>query len=77
MYISKVVFKMILALKNTRANVTLDVLYVTNTMYSRQVPLQMVFMHKLSAADVTLVSGVRMLRSAALSMRGVVVNADR
>ena len=68
---------MILALKNTRANVTLDVLYVTNTMYSRQVPLQMVFMHKLSAADVTLVSGVRMLRSAALSMRGVVVNADR
>ena len=79
MFSLKVVIKMMLELKHPRADVTLEGLDVTNTMNRRQVPLQMAFMHKLPAANFALVSGVRMLWSAAatLRMRGVVVSADR
>ena len=79
MYIFKVVLKIVFALKHPRANATLERLDVTNTMNRRQVPGQIAFIHKLPAANLALVSGVRTLRSAAdaLSMRRVVVSADR
>ena len=64
-------------LKHARANVTLEGLDIANAMNRRQVPLHIPFMHQLLAANLALVSGVRMLRSASLSMRRVVVSADR
>ena len=71
--------KIAFLLKHTRANVTLEGLDVTNTMNHRQVSLQTAFLCKLPAANLALVFGVRMLWSAAaaLSMRRVVVSADR
>ena len=66
--------------KSLWTNVTLEGLDVTNTMNRRRVSLQTAFLCKLPAANLALVSGVRMLRSAAtaaLSMRRVVVSADR
>ena len=64
-------------LKHARANVTLEGLDIANAMNRRHVPLHMVVMHQLLAANLALVSGVSMLRSASLSMRRVVVSADR
>ena len=78
MYVANVFLKNILALKLTRTNATLEGLDVTNTVNRRQVFLHIAFIHELPAANLTLVSGVRMLRStAALSMCRVVVSADR
>ena len=54
MYISKVVLKIILALKHPGANVTLEGLHVTNIMYCGQVRFQVPLMCKLSAANVAL-----------------------
>ena len=73
----QVCFQVALLCKLPAANVALESLDVTNTVNRRQVPGQIAFMHKLPAANLTLVPGVRMLWSAALSMRCVVVNADR
>ena len=56
---------------------------ITNTMHCGEVCFQVAFLCKLPAANLALVSGVRMLRSAAaaaaaaLSMRRVIVSADR
>ena len=69
-----------LLLEHPRANVTLKSLDVTNTMYSGHVLFQIALFCELPAANLALVSGVRMLWSrwpAALSMRCVVVSADR
>ena len=79
MYVANVFLKNILALKLTRTNATLEGLDVTNTVNRRQVFLHIAFIHELPAANLTLVSGVRMLWSAAtaLSMRRVVMSADR
>ena len=66
--------------ENTRANPTLESLDVTNTVNRCQVPLEVVIPNELPVANLTLVSGVRMFWSdaaAALSMRRVVVSADR
>ena len=67
--------------KSLWTNVTLEGLDVTNTMNRWQVYFQVAFLCKLPAANLALVSGVRMLGSrrsaAALSMRRVVVSADR
>ena len=79
MYVLHVSLHVMLVLKHSRANVTLEGLDVTNTMDSGQVSVQVAFLCKLPAANFTVVSGVRMLSSAtaALSMRRVVVSADR
>ena len=73
-------FEVALIFSLLRADVTLEYLDVTSTMNRRQMSLQNVFLHKLPAANLALVSGVRMLSSAAasaLSMRRVIVSADR
>ena len=81
MHIFKVALKNMLVLEHPRANVTLEGLYFTNTMYSRHVLFQIALFCELPAANLALISGIRMLRSAvaaaALSMRRVVVSADR
>ena len=79
MYCGQVCFQVALTCKRPAANVALEGLDATNTMYCRQVCLHIFFIHKLPAANLALVPGVRMLRSAAaaLSMRRVVVSADR
>ena len=82
MYVLKVPLQVMLALEHARADVTLEGLDVTNTMYCGQVCGEISFQSKLPAANIALVSGVRMLWSAsaaaaALSMRRVVVSADR
>ena len=67
-----------LLLDNTRANVTLEGLDVTNTMYNGQVLSHTLFHCELPTANLTLVPGVRVFGSTgALSMRCVVVSADR
>ena len=67
--------------KRLGANVTLKCLSVTRVVNSSQVSLQVTILGKRSAAHVTLDSGVRILWRAwagvALSMRRVVVSADR
>ena len=64
--------------KKFGTNVTLESLDVTNTMDMSHVTSQPMTSCKLPAANFTLVSGVRVLGSAAaLSMRRVVVSADR
>ena len=66
-----------LVFKNTRADVTLERFDVTIDMNSGQVSLQVVFTHKLPAADLTLVLGVRVLWSfRGLSVHHVVVSGD-
>ena len=73
--------KVIIALEGLRANAALKGFDVTNFMNSSHVTMHFVFLHKLPAANLALVPGVRMLGSrrsaAALSMRRVVVSADR
>ena len=67
--------------KRLGTNVTLKCLSVTRVMNSSQVSLQVTILGKRSAAHVALDSGVRILWRAwagvALSMRRVVVSADR
>ena len=80
MYCSEVSVKNMFVLKHSRATVTLEGLHFTNIMYCWQVLFQGAFLGKLPAANLALVSGVRMLWSAvaaAVSVRGVVVSADR
>ena len=77
MYCSNVSVKNMFVLKHPRATVTLEGLHVTNTMHRGQVRVQVAFLCKIPAANLALVSGVRALRSAALSMRRVVVSTDR
>ena len=79
MYVANVFLKNILALKLTRANVTLEGLSVTHTMNCSQMKIEVACRRELPAADLALVSRVRMLSSAAaaLSMRRVIVSANR
>ena len=76
MYVLHVSLHVMLVLKHSRANVTLEGLDVTNTMDSGQVSVQVAFLCKLPAANLALVSGARALRSA-VSMRRIVVSVDR
>ena len=68
-------------IENFRTHVALEGLDVTNAMNGSKVQLQAVFLCELPAANLARVSGARMLWSAAvaaaLSMRRVVVSADR
>ena len=79
MYVLKVVLKMLLLLKNQRANVTLKCLDVTDTVSVAHVVAQPPTSRELLATNLALVPGVRVLWSAAatMSMRRVVVCADR
>ena len=79
MYVLHVSLHVMLVLEHPSANATLEGLDVTNTMHRGQVSVQVAFLCKLPTANFTVVSGVRMLSSAAatLSMRRVVVSADR
>ena len=79
MYVANVFLKNILALKLTRANVTLEGLSVTHTMNCSQMKIEAAYRSELPAANLALVPRVRVLWSvaAALSMRRVVVSADR
>ena len=80
MHYVKVSSKSAFPFENTRAYVTLESLDVTNTMKSCHMALQVTFFRELPAANLALVSGVRMFwfgAAAALSMRRVVVSADR
>ena len=72
-------FKIVFSLEDLRANVALEGFYVTRTVNGSLVTKKCVLLGKFPAANLALVSGVRMLRSgaAALSMRRVVVSADR
>ena len=66
--------------KDLWTNLTLKFFDITNTMDCRKVSLEIAFKHELPAAKLAVVPCVRMLRSAvagALSMRCVVVSADR
>ena len=67
-----------LVLVGLRADVALVLLDVTSSMYSFDVHQQIALPLKLPTANFALVSGVRILRSAAaaLSMRRVVVSAE-
>ena len=58
------------------ADVALVLLDVTSSMYSFDVHQQIALPLKLPTANFALVSGVRMLGSAAVSMRCVVVSAE-
>ena len=63
-----------------RTHVALESLDVTNAMNGSKVELQAAFLCELPAANLALVSGVRMFGSApasALSMHRVIVSADR
>ena len=78
MHSLQVILQTKLVLEHPGTNVTLEGLDVTHTMDSGYMALQATFLRELPAANLALVSGVRMLRFAdALSMRRVVVRADR
>ena len=80
MHSLQVILQTKLVLEHPGTNVTLEGLDVTHTMDSGYMALQATSLRELPAANLALVSGVRMLRSAAaaaLSMRRVVVSADR
>ena len=75
MYVRKVLLKILLLLKNQRANVTLKCLDVTDTVSVAQVVAQPLTSREFLAANLAFVLGVPMLRFAAatMSMRRVVV----
>ena len=73
-HVFKVILQNMLVLKYSRANVTMEGLDVTNTMYCRQVSVQVAFRSKLLLANLTTKS---CLISWSLCMRRVVVSADR
>ena len=79
MYVLKVLLKILLLLKNQRANVTLKCLDVTDTVSVAHVVAQPLTSREFLAANLAFVLGVPMLRFAAatMSMRRVVVCADR
>ena len=78
MYSGQVRFQCAFMCKLPVANVTLECCDITHAMNGSQMNIEVAFLCKLPAADITLVPGVRMFRSAAvLSMRRVVVSADR
>ena len=80
MHVLYVIVTVLFVLKHPRANVTLESLDVTNTMNSRQMTSQVSFVRKFPTANLALVPGVRMFwfgTAATLSMRRVVVSADR
>ena len=75
---TKVRRQVALFIEDSCTDVAFEGLDITNSMNRRKVIPQMVFMHKLPAANLTLVSGVRALWfTATLSMRRVVVHTDR
>ena len=61
MYVLKVVLKMLLLLKNQRANVTLKCLDVTDTVSEAHVVAQPPTSREFPATNLTLVPGVRVL----------------
>ena len=71
--------KVIVALEGLRAKVALKGFDVTNFMNSSHVTMHFAFLCELPAAKLALISGVRTLGSASavLSMRRVIVSADR
>ena len=74
----QVYFQVIILCNLPAANIALEGFDVTNTMNSSHVTTHFALFLKRPAANVTLVSGVRVLwPAAALSMRRVVVSADR